>query len=56
MPVPPFATATIPVTFAAVPVVFWLSVGISAPTIALKVGTPAVPFGAAKILFAVFEA
>jgi hypothetical protein len=27
VPVPPFATATIPVTFAAVPVVFWFSVG-----------------------------
>ena len=26
-PVPPFAIATVPVTFAAVPVVFWLSVG-----------------------------
>jgi hypothetical protein len=56
VPVPPFATATMPVTLFAVPVVFWLSVGISAPTIALNVGTPAVPFGAAKILLAVFEA
>jgi hypothetical protein len=25
--VPPFAMATVPVTFAAVPVVFWLNVG-----------------------------
>lgn len=31
-PVPPLAIATIPVTFAAVPVVFWLSVGKSAAT------------------------
>jgi hypothetical protein len=29
-PVPPFAIATVPVTLAAVPVVFWLSVGTSA--------------------------
>jgi hypothetical protein len=28
-PVPPLATATVPVTFEAVPVVFWLSVGTS---------------------------
>ena len=48
-PVPPFATATVPVTLAAVPVVFWFSVGISAGKTALNVGTPAVPFGAAKM-------
>jgi hypothetical protein len=41
-PVPPFAIATVPVTFAAVPVVFWLSVGTSAATIA--VNEVAVPF------------
>lgn len=33
-PVPPLATATVPVTLAAVPVVFWFSVGTSAATIA----------------------
>ena len=31
-PVPPFATATVPVTFDAVPVVFWFNVGKSAAT------------------------
>jgi hypothetical protein len=55
-PVPPFAIATVPVTFAAVPVVFWFSVGISAATKARNVGTPAAPFGAAKIVFAVWLA
>ena len=47
-PVPPLAVATVPVTLDAVPVVFWFSVGISAATIARKLGTPAVPFGDAK--------
>lgn len=36
------------VMFAAVPVVFWLRVGMSAATIALKVGSPETPFGAAR--------
>ena len=48
VPVPPLATATMPVTLDAVPVVFWLSVGTSAATIARKVGAPAEPSGAAK--------
>ena len=52
-PVPPFATATVPVTFEAVPVVFWLRVGMSAATRVRKVGTPAVPFGAARTVLAV---
>ena len=46
-PVPPFATATVPVTLAAVPVVFWFSVGMSVATRARKDGTPADPDGAA---------
>jgi hypothetical protein len=33
---------------AAVPVVFWFNVGISAATIALNVGAPELPLGAAK--------
>ncbi len=41
-PVPPFAMATVPVTFAAVPVVFWFSVGTSAAWIADI--TTSVPF------------
>jgi hypothetical protein len=41
---------------AAVPVVFWLSVGMSAATTARKDGTPAEPLGAAKKLLAVFDA
>ena len=36
------------VILAAVPVVFWFSVGMSAATIARYVGAPADPFGAAK--------
>jgi hypothetical protein len=36
------------VIFAAVPLVFWFSVGISAATIARKSGVPLEPFGAAK--------
>ena len=36
------------VMLAAVPVVFWLSVGMSAATIARNVGAPAKPLGAAK--------
>ena len=55
-PVPPFAMATVPVTFEAVPVVFWLSVGTSAATIARNVGTPAEPFGAARTVLAVCDA
>jgi hypothetical protein len=50
------AIATVPVTLDAVPVVFWFSVGISAATTALNVGTPAVPSGAAKTKFAVLDA
>ena len=48
-------TATF-VALVAVPVVFWFKVGISAAAIALNEGTPAEPFGAAKNVFAVFEA
>jgi hypothetical protein len=55
-PVPPFATATVPVTFEAVPVVFWFNVGISAATISRNVGTPAEALGAARKFLAVFEA
>jgi hypothetical protein len=55
-PVPPLTTATTPVTFPAVPVVFWLSVGTSAATIARNVGTPAEPFGAARTVLAVCDA
>ena len=47
-PVPPEATANVADSPAAVPVVFWFSVGISAATIALNVGTPAVPLGDAN--------
>ena len=46
--VPPILKARVVVSFAADPVVFWLSVGISDATIALNVGAPAAPFGAAK--------
>jgi hypothetical protein len=35
------------------PVVFWFKVGMSAATIALNVGVPAEPFGAAKTVLAV---
>ena len=55
-PVPPFVTATVPVTFEAVPVVFWLRVGMSAAASARNVGTPAAPLGAARIVFAVWLA
>ena len=55
-PVPPLAMATVPVTLDAVPVVFWLSVGMSVATTALKVGTPADPSGAANIKLAVLLA
>jgi hypothetical protein len=55
-PVPPLAIATVPVTFEAVPVVFWFSVGMSAATIARNVGAPAVPLGAARKLLAVLDA
>jgi hypothetical protein len=44
----------VPETLAAVPVVFWLSVGTSAATIALKVGAPEDPLGAAKNVLAVW--
>jgi hypothetical protein len=50
------ATATVPVTLAAVPVVFWLSVGTSAATIARNVGVPAVPLGADRNVLAVCDA
>ena len=55
-PVPPLAMATVPVTFEAVPVVFWLSVGTSAATMARKVGAPGAPLGAAKNVLAVWDA
>ena len=35
-PVPPLTTATVPVTLAAVPVVFWFSVGTSAAEMAAR--------------------
>ena len=41
---------------AAVPVVFWFSVGTSAAASARNVGVPEEPFGAAKIVLAVWEA
>jgi hypothetical protein len=44
------------VTFDAVPVVFWLSVGISAATTVRNVGVPAEPLGAAKNVLAVCDA
>lgn len=44
------------VEIAAVPVVFWFSVGTSAATIVRNVGTPAKPFGAAKNVLAVWLA
>ena len=44
------------VSVAADPVVFWLSVGMSAATTARKVGTPAEPSGAAKTKLAVLLA
>ena len=47
-PEPPLAIATVPVTLLAVPVVFWLSVGMSAATTARNVGAPDEPLGAAK--------
>jgi hypothetical protein len=50
-PVPPLATATMPVTFAAVPVVFWLRVGISPETIARHDGAPLPLVGPAKKKF-----
>jgi hypothetical protein len=46
----------VPVTFEAVPVVFWLSVGTSAAAIARNVGTPAVPFGADRNVLALCDA
>ena len=55
-PVPPLAIATVPVTLDAVPVVFWFKVGMSAATIALNVGVPATPLGAANTVFAVWLA
>jgi len=44
------------VNVAALPVVFWLSVGMSAATTVLNDGTPAEPFGAAKNVLAVCDA
>lgn len=55
-PVPPLAIATVPVTFEAVPVVFWFRVGTSAATNARNVGTPADPLGEAKTKLAVLLA
>lgn len=46
------ALATLP----AEPVVFWFNVGMSAATMARKVGTPAVPSGAARKKLAVLLA
>jgi hypothetical protein len=43
------------VTLAAVPVVFWFSVGTSADTMARKVGAPEEPLGAARNVFAVWD-
>ncbi len=43
-PVPPLAIATTPVTFAAVPVVFWLRVGKSAAIAMLRTPVPVVDF------------
>ena len=47
-PVPDTANVKAFATDPAEPVVFWLSVGISAATIALNVGVPAEPLGAAQ--------
>ena len=47
-PVPPEATAKVADRPAAVPVVFWFSVGMSAAAMARKVGAPAEPLGAAN--------
>jgi hypothetical protein len=55
-PVPPLATARVADNPAAVPVVFWFSVGMSAETSARKLGTLADPFGAAKTKLAVLLA
>ena len=44
------------VKVAALPVVLWLSVGMSDATTARNVGTPAVPSGAAKTKLAVLDA
>ena len=55
-PVPDVAKVNEFATEPAEPVVFWLSVGISAATIALNVGAPAAPLGAAKNVFAVWLA
>jgi hypothetical protein len=55
-PVPPLAIARVEDKPAAVPVVFWFSVGMSAETSARKLGTPDVPFGAAKTWLAVLLA
>jgi hypothetical protein len=55
-PVPPLAIARVADNPAAVPVVFWFNCGMSVATIALNVGTPAVPFGAAKTKLAVLLA
>jgi len=46
-PVPPLTAATVPVTLAALPVVVWFKVGMSAATKARNVGAPAAPLGAA---------
>ena len=56
VPVPPEPIASVADKPAAVPEVFWLSVGISAATIARNVGTPALPLGAAKKKLAVLLA
>jgi hypothetical protein len=55
-PVPPLATATVPVTLDAVPVVFWFRVGMSEATISRNTGTPSAPLGAARKYFAVLTA
>lgn len=43
-PVPPLAIATVPVTLAAVPVVFWFRVGKSAATAIVNAPVPVVDF------------
>ena len=51
----PSVLLLVAVTFSAVPVVFWFSVGMSAATMARKDGVPAAPLGAARKVLAVSE-
>lgn len=55
-PVPPEATAKVEDRPAAVPVVFWFSVGMSLAARARKDGTPSAALGAASTYFAVLLA